>query len=185
MYAKPPLGLVLLGRRKSGKSSVGNWILDQEEFEAGVKTSKCRVAQRLVSGRSVTVVDTPGWSLFYLARPEQVRTEISQSPHLCPQWSKVVFLLVVPLDSFSERDRQATETYLSVLGEDMWRSSVVVFTYGDELRGETVEGYVEREGRPLQWLLDRCGRRHHVFLNRDAAEVHQLLETVDTDTMTQ
>ncbi|KAG7218403.1 hypothetical protein INR49_020402 [Caranx melampygus] len=169
------------GRRVTsrGKSSVGNWILDREEFEPGVKASSCRVAQGLVSRRSVTVVVTPGWSLFCLANPEQVRTEISRSPFLCPQWSRVVFLLVVPLDSYSERERRATEAYLSVLGEDTWRRTVVVFTYADELRGETVERHVEREGRPLQWLLDRCGRRHHVFLKRDAAEVHQLLETVD------
>uniref|UniRef100_A0A3B4T336 AIG1-type G domain-containing protein n=1 Tax=Seriola dumerili TaxID=41447 RepID=A0A3B4T336_SERDU len=85
--------------RKSGKSSAGNLILDREEFQTNTKTTRCSVGHREVSGWSVTVVDTPGWSLFGLANPEQVRTEISLSPSLCPVRSRVVFLLAVPVDS--------------------------------------------------------------------------------------
>lgn len=178
---RPALGLVLLGRRKSGKSSAGNMILDREEFQINIKTTKCSAGRGIVSGRPVTVVDTPGWSLFCLANPEQVRMEISRSPSLCPVRSKVSFLLAVPVDSFREKDRRAVEMYLSILGNDVWRSTVLLFTYGGELRGRTVEKHLKEKGEPLQWVLDRCGRRYHVFDTNTGGDtqVNQLLEMVE------
>ncbi|XP_044057800.1 GTPase IMAP family member 9-like [Siniperca chuatsi] len=178
---KPALGLILLGRRKSGKSSAGNMILDREEFQIDTKTIRCSVGHGKVSGRPVTVVDTPGWSLFGLANPEQVRMEISRSPSHCPVRSKVSFLLAVPVDSFREKDRRAVEMYLSILGNDVWKSTVVLFTHGKELRGRTVEKHIQEKGEPLQWVLDRCGRRHHVFDTNtgDDTQVNQLLEMVE------
>ncbi|KAF3693140.1 GTPase IMAP family member 8 Immune-associated nucleotide-binding protein 9 [Channa argus] len=176
---KPDLGLILLGRRKSGKSTAGNMILDKEEFQTDTKTTRCSQGHGTMSGWSVTVVDTPGWSLFGLANPEQVKREISQSLSLLPVRSKAAFLLVIPVDSFREKDRRAVEMYLSVLGGKVWGSAVVVFTYGEELRGKTVEKHIETMGKPLQWVLDRCGQRHCVFRNeRDKTEVTQLLEMV-------
>ncbi|XP_075938133.1 GTPase IMAP family member 4-like [Anarhichas minor] len=178
---KPALSLILLGRRKSGKSSAGNVILDREEFQVDVKTTRCSVGCGRVSGWAVTVVDTPGWSLFGLANTKEVRTEIGRSPFLCNQRSKVSFLLVVPVDSFREKDRRAVETNLGILGSDVWRSTVAVFTFGEELRGRTLEDHVERSGRPLQWLLDRCGHRYQVLDTNtgDGTRVTQLLEMVE------
>lgn len=178
---KPALGLILLGRRKSGKSSAGNMILDREAFQINVKTVRCSVGHGKVSGRPLTVVDTPGWSLFCLANSEQVRMEIGRSPSLCPARSKVWFLLAVPVASFGEKDRRAVEMYLSILGNGVWRSTVVLFTYGKELRGRTVEKHIQRRGEPLQWVLDRCGHRHHVFDTNtgDDTQVNQLLEMVE------
>uniref|UniRef100_A0A3P9P4R1 AIG1-type G domain-containing protein n=1 Tax=Poecilia reticulata TaxID=8081 RepID=A0A3P9P4R1_POERE len=61
---RPALSLILLGRRKSGKSSAGNMILGREEFQRDKKTVQCEAGHAEISGWSVTVVDTPGWSLF-------------------------------------------------------------------------------------------------------------------------
>lgn len=119
-------------------------ILDREEFQIGIKTTRCSAGHGTVSGRPVTVVDTPGWSLFGLANPKQVRTEISRSPSLCQVRSKVSFLLAVPVDSFREKDRRAVETNPSILGNDVWRSTVVLFTYGEELRGRTVDEHLRK-----------------------------------------
>ncbi|XP_028429486.1 GTPase IMAP family member 8 isoform X2 [Perca flavescens] len=178
---KPALGLILLGRRKSGKSSAGNMILDRGVFQVDKKTTICSVSHGEVSGRPVTVVDTPGWSLFGLANPKQVRTEISRSLSLCPVRGKVSFVLAVPVGSFREKDRRAVEMYLSILGNDVWRTTVVLFTYGEELRGRTVEKHIEQSGEPLQWLLDRCGHRHQVLDTNtaDETQVSQLLEMVE------
>ncbi|KAM4627961.1 GTPase IMAP family member 8-like [Polymixia lowei] len=178
--SKPDLGLILLGRRKSGKSSVGNIILGRGQFQSGRKTVTCAVGHRRMSGLSVTVVDTPGWSLFGLAQPEQVRLEIGRSPSLCPPRSKVTFLLAIPVDSFRERDRKAVEKYLSVLGDGVWRNTVVLFTYGCELRGKTIKKHIEEKGRPLQWLVERCGHMHYIFdKNTDQTEVSRVLEMVE------
>ncbi|XP_042337134.1 GTPase IMAP family member 8-like, partial [Plectropomus leopardus] len=178
---KPALCLILLGRRKSGKSSAGNMILDSDEFQVGMKTVRCSAGRGRVSGWPVTVVDTPGWSLFGLANPKQVRTEIIRSPSFCPERSKTSFVLAVPVDRFRERDRRAVEMYLSVLGNDVWRRTVVLFTYGEELRGRTVDKHIEKSGEPLRRLLDRCGRRYHVLdtNTRDETQVNQLLEMVE------
>lgn len=177
----PALSLVLLGRRKSGKSSVGNMILDREEFQPDTKTTKSSAGHTTVSRWPVTVVDTPGWSLYGLANPEQVRKEISLSLSLCPMRSKVTFLLALPVDTFGERDRKAVEKYLSVLGDGVWRSTVVLFTYGAELRGRTVERHVEKMGKSLQQVLDRCNRRYHVIDTNtgDETQVKTLLELVE------
>lgn len=155
-------------------------ILDRDEFQTDTKTVRSSAGHGNVSGWSVTVVDTPGWSLFGLASPQQVMREISQSLHLCPARSKVAFLLAVPVDSFREKDRRAVERYLAVLGNNVWRNTVVLFTYGEELRGKTVEKHIEQEGRPLHWVLDRCSHRQHVcHINTgDETEVTQLLEMV-------
>uniref|UniRef100_A0A3Q2PYG5 Immune-associated nucleotide-binding protein 12-like n=1 Tax=Fundulus heteroclitus TaxID=8078 RepID=A0A3Q2PYG5_FUNHE len=178
---KPALTLILLGRRKSGKSSAGNMILQREEFRRDAKTTRCAAGHAEISGRSVTVVDTPGWSLFGRANPEQVRREMRQSPSLSPAGSKVTFLLAVPVDSFAEKDRKAVETYLTVLGDGVWRSTAVLFTYGDALEGRTIERFIEKKGQPLQWVLDMCDHRHHVCDTNtdDTAEVEQLLEMVE------
>jgi len=156
-------------------------ILDREEFQSEIKTIQCSSGHAEISGWPVTVVDTPGWSLFGLANPEQVRSEIIQSPSLCPAWSEVRFLLAVPIGSFREKDRGAVETYLSVLGDHVWSSTIVLFTYKDALRGRTIENYIKKKGEPLQWVLDRCDYRHYVFdtCTGSKTQVNQLLEMVE------
>ncbi|KAL6104949.1 gimap8 [Pungitius sinensis] len=176
----PALSLVLLGRRKSGKSSAGNAILDREEFRWDARTTRCCAGRGRASGRDVTVVDTPGWSLFGLANSREVRAEVRRSPALCPEGSRVSFLLAVPVGPFGEKERRAVEENLGVLGSGVWRSTVVLFTFGEELRGRRVEQHVEESGRPLQWLLERCERRYRVLDSTTGhSGVDQLLEMVE------
>lgn len=178
---KPALSLILLGRRRSGKSSAGNKILGREVFQKDSKTTQCSEGHAEISGWHITVVDTPGWSLFGQANPEKVKKEIAESPSFCPVRSKVTFLLAIPVDLFGEKDRRAVETYLNVLGERIWRYITVLFTYGEVLRGRSVESYIEKTGKPLQWVLDRCDKRFHVCDTNmcDQAQVIQLLELVE------
>ncbi|CAF92113.1 unnamed protein product, partial [Tetraodon nigroviridis] len=58
-WCLPQLKIVLLGGRNSGKSSLGNLILGKEEFVTRERTS-CSRSCGVVSGRRLTVVDTPG-----------------------------------------------------------------------------------------------------------------------------
>ncbi|XP_020564253.1 GTPase IMAP family member 8 [Oryzias latipes] len=178
---RPAFSLILLGRRRSGKSSVGNMILGKQEFQSNVKTATCSSGKAQLPRWSVTVVDTPGWSLFGLANPETVREELVRSPYLCPRRSKIVFVLAIPLDSFKEKNRMTVEKYLSVLGDDVWNRTVVLFTYGDILRGRTIDSYIEEKGEPLRWVLNRCGDRYRVFdtKTRDKSQVNALMEMVE------
>ncbi|KAK7883154.1 hypothetical protein WMY93_029328 [Mugilogobius chulae] len=138
-----PLSIVLLGRRKSGKSSVGNFLLGSRKFKMDSETSRSAAGQGVVSGTSVTVVDTPGWSLF-------------------------------------EKDRAKVEKYLSVLGADVWRKMLVLFTFGDELRGKSIQEHVTKQGQSLQWLMQRCGYRHHVIETSltDDYQLEQLMDKI-------
>uniref|UniRef100_A0A8C9XWK7 AIG1-type G domain-containing protein n=1 Tax=Sander lucioperca TaxID=283035 RepID=A0A8C9XWK7_SANLU len=68
--------LLLLGWKGVGKSSVGNSILGRRYFESGQETELCLRRQALVSGRRITIVDTPGWDWFSVRRtPKRIRQE--------------------------------------------------------------------------------------------------------------
>ncbi|MCI4385795.1 hypothetical protein PGIGA_G00054870, partial [Pangasianodon gigas] len=178
------LALVLLGRRNSGKSSAGNTIFGGRVFEAGEKTRHCVQRHGWINGVRLTVVDTPGWSSFGLANATLVRQEILCSVRLClprPQ----AFLLVIPVDAFSNRDCKAVEEHMSLLGY-MWNRTVVLFTWADELRGKSIEEHVKKRGKHLQKILEKSGYRYHVLNNetRDEHQVRQLLEIVKETCLT-
>jgi hypothetical protein len=75
-----------------------------------------------------------------------------------------MFLMAIPVDSFTEEDRHAVEKYLSVLGEGVWRSTMVLFTYGNGLRDRTIE-HIDETGEPLHGLLGKCCHRYHILDN--------------------
>ncbi|XP_056613226.1 GTPase IMAP family member 4 [Triplophysa dalaica] len=180
-YASPHrvtvMGLVLLGRRLAGKSSLGNLILGRNEFEAGKKTTRCVRRYGWVEGVRLAVVDTPGWSLFGLADAKQVKQEILHSVMLCPPGLQM-FLLVIPVDSFSKRNGQAIEEY-NVLGDWVWSHTLVLFTWGDELRGRAIEKHIEKKGQPLQRILRKCGYRYFVVNNKCTEDNKQVIELIN------
>lgn len=67
----------------------------------------------------LAVVDTPGWSLYSLVDARLVKQEILRGVMLAPTGYHI-FLLVVPVDSFSKWDRHAMEKYLGVLRDTVW-----------------------------------------------------------------
>ena len=92
------------------------------------------------------------------------------------------FLLVVPVDRpFTEEDRKATSKYMSIIGESVWRHTIVVFTRGDWLGDRSVEEYIESEGDNLRWLVEKCGNRYHVLdkYRREDVQVTELLEKIE------
>ncbi|XP_036454611.1 GTPase IMAP family member 4 [Colossoma macropomum] len=174
------LALVLLGRRNSGKTSAGNTILGRMEFETRVKTRQSVKKHSWVDGVRVAVVDTPGWSAFGLANTKQVRQEVLRSEMFSSVGHRV-FLLVIPVDAFSSRDRQAVEENLSVLGFDVWKHTMVLFTWGDELRGKNIEEHIKKSGKHLQKILEMCGYRYHVINNKatdNYSQVSLLIQAV-------
>ena len=52
---------------------------------------------------------------------------------------------------------------MELLGDRVWRHALVLFMYGWWLGGRRVEEYIESEGEPLRWLLEKCGYRYHVL----------------------
>ncbi|CAJ1076296.1 GTPase IMAP family member 8 [Xyrichtys novacula] len=161
------LRLVLLGGRKTGKSSCGNTILSRECFQTENQTTSCSEKQARISGKIVAVLDTP--ACFPVT-----------SDFLVP--SCAILLVVNGSSSFRETHMEFLETQMEAGGDQMWRKAVVLFSYGDWLGNTSIEQRIESEGEPLQRLVEKCGNRYHVLDNKHlggGAQVKELIDLVE------
>lgn len=171
------LRLVLLGWRWPGKSLTGNTILGREEFRLERAAEFCVKRQTEVDNRQVTVVDTPGWfsvqdtPAIYQNEMLRVASMCSPGPH--------AFLLVIPVGMFTDIDRARIEEHVSLFGESVWRHTIVVFTWAEVLRNISIERHIRREGKDLQWVLEKCKRRYFVINNYIFGEHPQLTRLME------
>ncbi|XP_051967106.1 GTPase IMAP family member 8-like [Xyrauchen texanus] len=179
------LRIVLLGWIVSGKSSTGNTIFNEKIFKKG-KTKQCTSHSGDVDGRNITVLDTPGcWKYFSTKfNPEFVRTAILECEGLAERVKYPnAMILTIPADtSFKNEQKRVIEEYMAIFGEDVWRHTIVLFTWGNRYPDISIEEHIESEGDALQWLIEKCGNRYHVFDNTDMknrAQVTELLQKID------
>ncbi len=179
------LRIVLLGWILSGKSSTGNTIFNHEIFPIQ-RTQKCTSHTGVVNGRTVTVLDTPGWWKYFSSKfnPEYARAAIlesvGQSRHM--QFPHAM-ILVIPIDtSFKTEQKRIITEYMVTFGEDVWKHTIVLFTWGDRFPDISIEQHIESEGEALQWLIQKCRNRYHVFDNsnkNNRDQVTELLQKID------
>uniref|UniRef100_UPI0037E8F39A uncharacterized protein n=1 Tax=Semicossyphus pulcher TaxID=241346 RepID=UPI0037E8F39A len=159
------LRLVLVGGRKTGKSSCGNTILSRESFHT--ETTSCSEQQAKINSKTVAVLDTPG---SFLVTPDL----------LVP--SCAILLVVNVSSSFKDTHMEAVEKQLEAGGGQMWSRAVVLFSHGDWLGDTSIEQRIESEGEPLRRLVEKCGNRYHVLDNKqrgDGAQVKELIELIE------
>ncbi|KAM7390327.1 hypothetical protein PAMA_008480 [Pampus argenteus] len=176
----PEVRLVVLGWRWPGKSLTGNTIIGREEFHLERAAEFCVKRQTEVEERQVIVVDTPGW-FSTQDTPPSYKKEIVRGATLCPPGPHA-FLLVIPVGMFTEVDRARIEEHVSLFGERVWKQTIVVFTWAEVLRNISIERYIRREGKDLQWVLEKCKRRYFVINNcifGEHPQVGRLLERVE------
>ncbi|MGH0133884.1 UNVERIFIED_CONTAM: hypothetical protein FKN15_043855 [Acipenser sinensis] len=191
LHSASELRIVLIGGRLTGKSTAGNTILGREVFKSGLSSSagtkECKKRTGEVSGRRVTVVDTP--DLLHTDRVEIERCVSLSAP------GPHAFLLVIRVypkkmivtrnalsESLVKPDCEAFDKVQQLFGERAVRNTMILFTRGDDLRGSTIEQYIEEAGEELQQLVEKCGNRYHVLNNRnrsDRTQVTQLLDKID------
>lgn len=170
------LNIVLLGGRNSGKSFVGNLLLGKEEFVTKERTS-CSQRLAVVVGRRLKVVDTPGWWCDFSAQDtaELVKREIVSSVSLCSPGPHVFLITIKASSAFSEKRRRAVKEHVALLGDSVWNHCILVFTSADRLKYTNAEQCVERGGKALCWLSERCSQRCHSVMLSDDSDVTELL----------
>lgn len=157
--------MVLLGKTGSGKSHLANTIFGEKLFETydspNSGTSKCQAETKTVNGRSITLIDTPGF--FDTGRSEadlkaeilRCITECAPGPH--------AFLIVLRVDKFTEQEQAVITKICQSFTDEALKHAVVVFTHGDQLHSSVkIEEFV-RQNKNLNDLVLRCGGRCHVF----------------------
>lgn len=168
--------MVLLGMTGAGKTSTVKAILGEEAFVAGT-TRECSIHSGTVSGRCVTVLDTPGFQHIAKKDLELMKNIKSSCEQFLAPGPHAVLFVVRP-DCVSAKDLEVLQMTSEVFGEAVLQHCLVVVSCMGQASGEGGTSF-HLEGEQMQQLLKCCGDRYHLVELQDHMQVSRLLKRVD------
>lgn len=162
-----------MGAKFSGKSSTANTILGNDEW---VAITGVQGVTRIAARRLVTVIESYGWQK---SMAEWIKCAISKSVKSCSDSPYAVLLVIQADTSFTKAKKSEVKEYMTCLDDSVLKRTIVLFTCGDWLGDTSIEQHIESEGEELQWLVEACGNRYHVFNNMIQGDETQVLELME------
>uniref|UniRef100_A0A669BS75 AIG1-type G domain-containing protein n=1 Tax=Oreochromis niloticus TaxID=8128 RepID=A0A669BS75_ORENI len=147
-------------------------------------TSKCQTETKTVSGRSITLIDTPGF--FDTGRSEEdlkpeimsCMTECAPGPH--------AFLIVLRVDKFTEHEQAVITKIVQYFSEEALKYAVVVFTHDFVSQNKNLSDLVSKNGgcytnKTLQHVETAIQKRvehiRHSMPDKTAEEIRNQAKT--------
>ncbi|XP_013885989.1 GTPase IMAP family member 8 [Austrofundulus limnaeus] len=172
---KPPLNLVLVGRKGSGKTSAAELILDQTDLPPASSPSECVKHEAEVCGRQVSVLQMPP---LYRKPPEEVMEESFRCVSLCDPEGVHAFILVLPVGPLTDEDKGELQTIQDTFSPRVKDFIMILFTVDSDPADPAVVNFI-KETKEIQELCQSCGGRYFVLNVKNKKQIPQLLETVD------
>ncbi|KAF3837188.1 hypothetical protein F7725_004652 [Dissostichus mawsoni] len=173
------LRVVVLGESWSSRSPDGVTILCGDESKLDdFETFKSWRGQ--IAGRQCAVAEPLG--LKWRDGPDPTNTTQRESILDSVSWGQtkpqIVLLLIPAFLTCTQKYRKAVEEHMGLLGEDIWKRTMVLFTWG-EMLGESAEQLILRNGE-LMKLVEKCEGRYHVLSSKKSnSMIEGLLEKME------
>ncbi|CAC5395675.1 unnamed protein product [Mytilus coruscus] len=144
---KREIRIILTGKTGSGKSSLGNALLQKHVFKTGCSSSsiskKCVCRTEQIHGYQITVTDTPG--LYDTNDDIEMKAEMENCIRLSLPGPHV-FLHVISIGRFTKEDFSSIKTFITKFGRDVNRYYLLILTRFDDYKRDNNVDVLDFEG---------------------------------------